>query len=62
MTQNFLEAQRQDWMKNDKRLTLEDMLCRIRQAFFGQIIVYVYQQALEKRPIFDILKHLKIRT
>jgi hypothetical protein len=22
--------------------------------------VYVYQQALEKKPLFDILKHLKI--
>jgi hypothetical protein len=33
---------------------------RIRQEYFGQIIVYVYQQALEKKPLFDILKHLKI--
>jgi hypothetical protein len=33
---------------------------RIRQDYFGQIIVYVYQQALEKKPLFDILKHLKI--
>jgi hypothetical protein len=60
LTQNFLESQRQDWMKSDKHLTLGDVVYRIRQEYFGQIIVYVYQQALEKRPLFDILKHLKI--
>ncbi|WP_240422265.1 hypothetical protein, partial [Paenibacillus periandrae] len=32
----------------------------INRRDFGQIIVYVYQQALEKKPLFDILKHLKI--
>ncbi len=60
LTQNFLESQRQDWMRNDKHLTLGDVVYRIRQEYFGQIIVYVYQQALEKKPLFDILKHLKI--
>jgi SRSO17 transposase len=60
LTQNFLESQRQDWMKSDKHLTLGDVVYRIRQEYFGQIIVYVYQQALEKKPLFDILKHLKI--
>jgi hypothetical protein len=33
---------------------------QLRQEYFGQIIVYVYQQALEKKPLFDILKHLRI--
>ncbi|MFC6548242.1 IS701 family transposase [Cohnella cellulosilytica] len=60
LTQNFLESKRQDWMKGDKHLTLGDVVYRIRQEFLGQIIVYVYQQALEKKPLFDILKHLKI--
>lgn len=60
LTQNYLESQRQDWMKNNKHLTLGDVVYRIRQEYFGQIIVYVYQQALEKKPLFDILKHLKI--
>lgn len=60
LTQNYLESQRQDWMKNDKHLTFGDVVHRIRQEYFGQIIVYVYQQALEKKLLFDILKHLKI--
>lgn len=60
LTQNFLESQRQDWMNSDKHLTLGDVVYRIRQEHFGQIILYVYQQALEKKPLFDILKNLKI--
>ncbi|GEM_PF-4196010 len=60
LTQNFLESQRQEGMKNDKPLTLGDAVYRIRQEYFGQIIVYVYQQALEKKPLFDILKHFKL--
>jgi SRSO17 transposase len=60
LTQNYLEMQRQEWMKDVKHLTLGDVVYRIRQEYFGQIIVYVYQQALEKKPLFDILKHLKI--
>jgi hypothetical protein len=60
LTQNYLEYQRQDWMKGAKHLTLGEVVYRIRQEYFGQIIVYVYQQALEKKPLFDILKDLKI--
>ncbi|NOU86378.1 hypothetical protein GC102_11440 [Paenibacillus sp. LMG 31460] len=60
LTQNFLESQRQDWLKNEKHLTLGDVVYRIRQEYFGQVIVYVYQQALEKTPLFDIPRHLKI--
>jgi hypothetical protein len=47
-------------MKGAKHLTLGEVVYRIRQEYFGQIIVYVYQQALEKKPLFDILKGLKI--
>ncbi|WP_051250481.1 IS701 family transposase [Paenibacillus harenae] len=60
LTQNFLEFQRQEWMEQQSDLTLGDVARRIREEFFGQIIVYVYQQALEKKPLFDILKHLKL--
>lgn len=41
VTQNFLEFQRQSWMENIKHLTLGDVVYRIRQEYFGQIIVYV---------------------
>lgn len=60
LTQNFIEYQRQEWMKGGTDLTLGDVVRRIREEFFGQIIVYVYQQALEKKPLIDILKHLKL--
>ena len=60
LTQNYLESQRQEWVKDATKLTLGDVVYRIRQEYFGQIIVYVYQQALEKKPLFDILKHLKL--
>jgi hypothetical protein len=60
LTQNFLESQRQEWMRFGSDLTLGDVVRRIREEFFGQIIVYVYQQALEKKPLLDILKQLKL--
>lgn len=47
-------------MKKQAELTLGDVVLRIREEYFGQIIVYVYQQALEKKPLFDILKQLKL--
>jgi hypothetical protein len=60
LTQNFLECQRQEWMKNTTDVTLGDVVRRIREEFLGQIIVFVYQQALERKPLFDILKQLKL--
>ncbi|MEK5061463.1 hypothetical protein BK126_04840 [Paenibacillus sp. FSL H7-0326] len=60
LTQNFLETQRQEGMKISADLTLGEMVRHIREEFFGQIIVYVYQQALERKPLFDNLKHLKL--
>jgi hypothetical protein len=53
LTQNVLKSQRQE-------LTLGDVVRRIREEYFGQIIVYVFQQALEKKPLFDILNQLKL--
>jgi hypothetical protein len=36
-------------MRGEADLTLGDVVRRIREEFFGQIIVYIYQQALEKK-------------
>jgi hypothetical protein len=41
-------------------MTLGDVVYRIRQEYFGQIIVNVYQQALEHKPLKEILTYLKI--
>jgi hypothetical protein len=41
-------------------MTLGDVVNRIRHEYFGQIIVYVYQQALEQKPLKEILDFLKI--
>ncbi|WP_275901690.1 hypothetical protein [Paenibacillus sp. SYP-B3998] len=41
-------------------MTLGDVVYRIREEHFGQIIVYVYQLALEKKSLFDILKYFKL--
>ncbi|WP_258525566.1 transposase [Paenibacillus sp. YN15] len=60
LTQNFLESQRQEWMEKQADLTLGDVVRRIREEYFGQVIVYVYLQALEKKPLFDILRLLKL--
>ncbi|OPH54557.1 hypothetical protein BC351_31765 [Paenibacillus ferrarius] len=60
LTQNFLEFQRQEWMERQSEMTLGDVVRRIREEYFGQIIVYVYQQALEKKPLFDILQQFKL--
>jgi hypothetical protein len=60
LTQNYLEIQREEWRRDGADLTLGDVVRRIREEFFGQIVVYVYQQALEKKPLLDILRHLKL--
>ncbi|WP_190287519.1 transposase [Paenibacillus darwinianus] len=60
LTQNFHEYQRLEGMRGETDLTLGDVVRRIREEFFGQIIVYVYQKALEKKPLFDILRHLRL--
>jgi len=60
LTQNFLELQRVEWSTPTAPLTLGDVVRRIRQEHFGQLVVYVYEQALAKKPLFDILKRLKI--
>ncbi len=61
-TYNFLEFQREEWKLKEQPLTLEDVVKRIRDEVFGLTLVYVYQQAMEKKPLFDILKHFKLKV
>jgi SRSO17 transposase len=60
LTYNFLEFQRNEWSKARGSMTLGDVVYRIRQEYFGQIIVNVYQLALERKPLMEILTSLKI--
>lgn len=58
---NFLEIQRQEWSTGSyNKLTLGDVVRRIRKDHFGQTVVYVYQQALAQRPLAEILDELKL--
>jgi SRSO17 transposase len=57
---NFLELQRKEWSQSDNPLTLGDVVRRIRNEHFGQIIVYVYQQALDHKPLKEVLNDLKL--
>ena len=41
-------------------MTFGDVVNRVRKEYFGQIIVHVYQQALEQKPLFDILQQFKL--
>lgn len=60
MTQNFVELQRKEWSKPNAVLTFGDVVRRIRQEYFGQLVVYVYEQALAKTPLLEVLTRLKI--
>lgn len=60
LTQNFVELQRKEWSKPNAALTFGDVVRRIRQEYFGQLVVYVYEQALAKTPLFEVLSSLKI--
>jgi hypothetical protein len=62
LTYNFLEFQRMEWSKASSSMTLGDVVNRIRQEYLGQIIVSVYQQALEHKPLKEILTWLKINV
>lgn len=62
LTQNLLEFQRQEWSKSNSKLTLGDIVRRIRQEHRGQMLLYVYEQALQKKPLFDILRDLKLSS
>jgi hypothetical protein len=60
LTYNYLEFQRHEWSKASGQMTLGDVVYRIRQEYFGQIIVNVYLQALEHKPLKEILTLLMI--
>jgi SRSO17 transposase len=60
LTYNYLEFQRNEWSKANGSMTLGDVVYRIRQEYFGQIIVNVYLQALEHKPLKEILTLLMI--
>jgi hypothetical protein len=60
LTQNFLEIQRHEWSVGPKSLTLGDVVRRIRKEHFGQLVVYVYEQALAQKPLHQVLQNLKL--
>jgi hypothetical protein len=60
LTYNFLEIQRKEWSSERFPLTLGDVVRRIRNDYIGQMVIYIYEQALVQKPIVDILKALKL--
>jgi hypothetical protein len=42
LTQNFVELQRREWSNSNASLTIGDVVRRILQDYFGQLVVYVY--------------------
>ncbi|NHM33288.1 transposase [Neobacillus terrae] len=59
LTQNFLEIQRYEW-STDSFHTLWDTVRRIRNDYFGQLVLYVYQEGLAQTPFKKLLKTLKL--
>jgi SRSO17 transposase len=62
LTYNFLELQRIEWSNESNELTLGAVVRRIRKDYFGQTVVYVYQQALARRPLMELLDELKLNA
>lgn len=60
LTQNLLELQRLKWSKPSTKLTLGDVVRRFRHEHKGQMLLYVFEQAMQKKPLFDILRDLKM--
>jgi IS4 transposase len=48
LTYNILEVQRIEWSTPSNPLTIGDVVRRIRQEHLGQLIMFVYEQALAK--------------
>ncbi len=59
LTYNYLEYQRQEWQRGIP-LTIGDVVRRIRKDHLGQLVVHVYEQALSKKSLWDVLKDLKL--
>jgi SRSO17 transposase len=60
LTQNLLELQRMEWSRPSAKLTLGDVVRRFRHEHKGQMLFYVFEQAMQKKPLFDILRDLKM--
>ncbi|MHB1683508.1 MAG: hypothetical protein ACYCYO_11905 [Bacilli bacterium] len=41
-------------------MTLGDTVRRIRMEHLGNLVVYVYQQALDRTPLSEVLDELKL--
>jgi hypothetical protein len=60
LTYNFLEHQRQEWYLPGNPMTIGDVVRRIRKDSLDQMVVFVYEQALAKKSLADVLKELKL--
>lgn len=60
LTYNFLEYQRQEWEKPGIPITIGDVVRRIRKDNIGQIVVFAYEQALNNKPLSDVLKQMNL--
>ncbi|HHW36715.1 MAG TPA: transposase [Bacillales bacterium] len=56
LTYNYLEVQRYEW-ETGESLTIGDVVRRIRKENLGQLIVYTYTQALNRKPLADVFKN-----
>lgn len=59
MVYNYLEWQRYVW-SDRSTMTLGDVVRRIRKEHLGQLVVYVYEQALNEKPLAEVLDTLNI--
>lgn len=59
LTYAYLEFQRQEWGQSQE-MTLGDTVRRIRMEHLGNLVVYVYQQALNSTPLSQVLAELKL--
>ena len=55
----YLEFQRQEW-GHSQEMTLGDTVRRIRMEHLGNLVVYVYHQALNSTPLSQVLSDLKL--
>ena len=59
LTYAYLEFQRQEWGQSQE-MTLGDTVRRIRMEHLGNLVVDVYQQALNSTPLSQVLAELKL--
>jgi len=56
----YLEFQRIEWSAGHATCTLGDTVRRIRNEYLGTMMCYVYQQALENKPLAQVLRELQL--